>query len=69
MYGMTNANKPHARGDEPLNEIEYTPLAYINPTHVGMNRDVPVASNVEEYKPHARGDEPKTWTLHPFLFL
>ena len=53
-------NKPHARGDEPLDPISMEVKTDINPTHVGMNRRLQKIAIGRKYKPHARGDEPST---------
>ena len=52
--------KPHIRGDEPMDKIVVCALFGVNPTYVGMNREI--SPNIARHlrKPHIRGDEPET---------
>ena len=51
-------DEPHARGDEPGDNITFATSKLMNPTHVGMNRTSYRKMRKQNDEPHARGDEP-----------
>ena len=50
---------PHARGDEPGNDVYGVLEDNVYPTHVGMNRSKSSHDACQNRIPHARGDEPE----------